>query len=47
MRGYALYRDSFFGIGHPNVADTKDIYFWCRSSLGGQHVGLLVLAILS
>jgi hypothetical protein len=29
MRDYALYRGDIFGVGHPNVADSKDQYSWC------------------
>jgi hypothetical protein len=27
-----------FGVGRPNVADTKDQYFWCRLSLYSRHL---------
>jgi hypothetical protein len=33
-----LYRGNLFGVGRPNVADTKDQYFLCRLSVYSQHL---------
>jgi hypothetical protein len=48
FRGTAttLNRRTIFGVGRPDVADTKDEYFWYRLSLYSRHLLLLVSVVL-